>query len=57
MGGFVESSLGFKPAEPSERVATLVTEAIARTYAVSGQQWRGSELRVDFAEEVTSESF
>jgi hypothetical protein len=44
-------------AEPGERVATLVTEAIARTYAVAAQTWHGCELQVVFNEDVPAEAF
>lgn len=43
--------------EPGERFATLVAEAIERTYAVAGLTWNGPELQVEFAEEVGEQAF
>lgn len=43
--------------EPGERFATLVAEAIERTYAVAGMTWNGPELQVEFAEEVSEQAF
>jgi hypothetical protein len=42
---------------PDERAAALVTDAIARTYAVTAQRWCGAELQVEFAEDVTPAAF